>query len=195
MTQSVPGGPHLSFGSPQWTVIFPALLLLFLVNLSVIVGAQSSGPIRHGSASHPDANGYVGNEACAPCHASIYESYKRTPMAHASGPATEGLAPATFSHIKSGVHYRIYTEGGSAWLSFDRPGDPAIEGKRELLYFIGSGRRGRTYLFSVDGFLFESPVNWYAARHEHGPRLRRDSRSEARKLQQQLNTEHPSCRP
>jgi predicted CXXCH cytochrome family protein len=31
-----------------------------------------------------------------------------------------------------------------------------------LLYYIGSGRRGRSYLFETDGFLFESPVNWYA---------------------------------
>ncbi len=39
---------------------------------------------------------------------------------------------------------------------------PEMRGKRELLYYIGSGRRGRSYLFETDGFLFESPVNWYA---------------------------------
>ena len=42
------------------------------------------------------------------------------------------------------------------WLSFDRE-RPPLHGKRELRYYIGSGRRGRTYLFSEDGFLFESP--------------------------------------
>jgi hypothetical protein len=36
-----------------------------------------------------------------------------------------------------------------------------IHGKRELLYFIGSGHRGRTYIFEDGGFYFESPVNWY----------------------------------
>jgi tetratricopeptide (TPR) repeat protein len=83
-------------------------------------------------------------------------------MAHASGPATENLKPADFVHARSGVHYRIYGEDNTAWLSFERPGDPAVRGKRRLLYYIGSGRRGRSYLFAVDGFLFESPVNWYA---------------------------------
>ena len=83
-------------------------------------------------------------------------------MAHASGPALDSLIPADFMHKKSGVHYRIYSEGGRAWLSFNRPGDLDVQGKRELLYFIGSGRRGRTFLFETDGFLFESPVNWYA---------------------------------
>ncbi len=113
----------------------------------------------------PDAYGYVGNEACAKCHAAIFESYQRTAMAHASGQATENLIVGDFFHKKSGVDYRIYTQDGKVWLSFDRPGDPSVHGKRELLYYIGQGRRGRTYLFSVDGFVFESPVNWYTDKH------------------------------
>lgn len=121
---------------------------------------QSPNP----SNSSPQSNAYVGNEACAGCHASIYNSYRQTPMAHASGPATEDLQPTSFVHAKSDVHYRIYSEDGKVWLSFERSGDPAVSGKRQLLYFIGSGHRGRTYLFSVDGFVFESPINWYAGR-------------------------------
>ncbi len=113
----------------------------------------------------PDANGYVGNEACAKCHGAISESYKNTAMAHASGPATDNLIAGDFSHQASGVNYRIYSDAGTVWLSFDRPGDPTVHGKRELLYYIGQGRRGRTYLFSDDGFIFESPVNWYTDRH------------------------------
>jgi tetratricopeptide (TPR) repeat protein len=130
------------------------------------LASQTTGSRRINSDSGPPmSSASVGNEACARCHASIYESYARTPMAHASGPATENLMPADFVHGKSGVHYRIYVEGGTAWLSFERPGDPAVNGKHQLLYFIGSGRRGRSYLFAVDGFVFESPVNWYANRH------------------------------
>lgn len=82
-------------------------------------------------------------------------------MAHASGPAMANLIPADFFHSASGVHYRIYSQNASVWLSFERPGDVAVNGKRELLYYIGSGRRGLTYLFARDGFLFESPINWY----------------------------------
>lgn len=107
-------------------------------------------------------DGFVGNESCAKCHSLIYESYQRTAMARASGSAIEVLTPAEFAHKPSGVDYRIYAEGGRAWLSFERTGDPSVRGKRQLLYYIGSGRRGRSYLFETDGFLFESPVNWYA---------------------------------
>ncbi len=105
---------------------------------------------------------YVGNEACARCHSSIYRSYSATAMAHASGLARENFIPADFVHANSGIHYRIYTEDDRIWLSFERPGDASLRGKRELLYYIGSGRRGMTYLFVVDGFLFESPIDWYA---------------------------------
>jgi len=108
--------------------------------------------------------GFVGNEACAKCHAQIYETYMRTAMAHASGPAEENLISGEFVHKPSRVRYAVYRDGGKVWLSFDRPGDPLASGKRELLYYIGQGRRGRTYLFRVDGYLFESPVNWYADR-------------------------------
>ena len=138
-----------------------ATLVGMLLIASPDPASQSSSP----ASIKPDANGYVGNEACAKCHASMFGSYQRTAMAHASGPATDNLIAGDFLHKKSGVNYRIYSEGGKVWLSFERPGDPTVRGKRELLYYIGQGRRGRTYLFSVDGFLFESPVNWYTDKH------------------------------
>jgi hypothetical protein len=83
-------------------------------------------------------------------------------MANASGPAIDALIPGEFAHSLSGVRYRIYQENGKAWLDFDRDTSDPVHGKRELSYFIGSGQRGRTYLFSEGGYVFESPVNWYA---------------------------------
>ncbi len=86
-------------------------------------------------------------------------------MANASGPAIDGLTPADFTHPASGVHYRIYQEDGRVYLSYDRPqAEPGRElhGRQELIYFLGSGKRGRTYLFEQQGYWFESPINWYA---------------------------------
>ena len=39
---------------------------------------------------------------------------------------------------------------------------PSLSGRRELIYYLGSGLRGRTYLFEQDGYWFEAPINWYA---------------------------------
>jgi tetratricopeptide (TPR) repeat protein len=119
----------------------------------------------HAGATTVDTNGYVGNGACAKCHASIYQSFTSSAHAHASGRAIENLVPGEFFHRKSGVNYRVYSESGQAWMSFERPGDPLVHGKRELLYYIGQGRRGRTYLFAVDGFYFETPINLYTSQH------------------------------
>jgi len=133
--------------------------------LGLLMFDKRALPAELPAASEANATGYVGDTVCARCHDLISESYSRTNMAHASGLALENFIQADFTHKKSGVHYRIYEEGGSVWLSFERPGDPSVQGKRKLLYYIGSGHRGLTYLFSMDGFFFESPVNWYGKSH------------------------------
>ena len=87
-------------------------------------------------------------------------------MAEASGLAIDGIIPADFVHPPSGVHYRVYTEAGKVWMSYQRdttpgkPGNP-LNGRQELRFYIGSGKRGRTFLFEQDGYWFESPINWY----------------------------------
>ena len=133
--------------------------MAFLVS---VVSSERPSPLA--AASITDDANYIGNEACAKCHAQIFESYRRTAMAQSSGPASENLIAGEFTHKPSGVHYAVFRDAGKIWLSFDRPGDPLVHGKREFLYYLGQGRRGRTYLFSEDDFVFESPINWYADR-------------------------------
>jgi predicted CXXCH cytochrome family protein len=105
------------------------------------------------------------DQACARCHQKIFDSYKQTPMARASGLAVDGLLPGEFTHAASGVRYRLFLRDGRAWLRYERPNaspQQALKGEQELSYFVGSGQRGRTYLFQKDGYWFESPVNWYS---------------------------------
>lgn len=109
-----------------------------------------------------DANSARGSEACASCHAEIYKSYSKTVMATASGPAVDGVITGEFTHKASGVRYRVYKQDGRVWMSYERSSEKGFQGKRELLDFIGSGVKGRTYLFSVDDFWFEAPINWYS---------------------------------
>ena len=107
--------------------------------------------------------------ACASCHREIYEKYRKTPMANASGPAAEGFLAANFTHAASGVSYRIQEQEGAVYLRFSRAQQgagaetvPALDGERQLRYFLGSGKRGRTYLFEDQRYWFEIPINWYA---------------------------------
>jgi predicted CXXCH cytochrome family protein len=101
--------------------------------------------------------------ACAHCHGKIYRSYLSTPMANASGLAMENLKPATCPHKPSGVTYTISNAGGQAWLASSNTQTSALLSRQQLSYFLGSGHLGVTYLYSIDNYLFESPVAWYAA--------------------------------
>lgn len=118
------------------------------------IAARTLGPSDQSETVVP------GNERCAACHAEVYESYKKTVMARASGPASEGLITGEFNDNISGARYRVYTQDGRVWMSYERDG--GLRGQRELLYFVGSGKKGRTYLFSDAGYLFEAPINWYS---------------------------------
>ncbi len=86
-------------------------------------------------------------------------------MANASGLAGDGLITGEFKHKKSGVFYRVYQQNDPVWISYEREKESEFRGQRELLYFIGSGVKGRSYLFSMQGFLFETPINWYSQEH------------------------------
>ncbi len=100
--------------------------------------------------------------SCARCHADIYKRYLATPMANASGDAMQAVVAGGFTHAGSGVTYRVSVENGRAWLSYTRP-STGLAGKKQLELFVGSGHRGRTYLFNTEGWWFEAPLNYYAS--------------------------------
>jgi len=73
-----------------------------------------------------------------------------------SAQADAGCARGTDEGVRS------HADPRAVWMSYEREKDSQFRGERELLYFIGSGVKGRSYLFSVQGFLFETPINWYS---------------------------------
>jgi len=139
----------------------PARLIFFLLLWSGIAVA-SPHSVTTNSQSVPSRN--ANHDAlCSKCHSEIVAKYAKTAMAHASGQASDGPIQGKYFHTQSKVDYRLQEEGGKLWLDFNRNDGQNLEGRRELLYYIGSGQlKGRTYLFEVDGLLFESPINWYA---------------------------------
>lgn len=100
---------------------------------------------------------------CAECHQDIYRKYLATPMANASGSAIDNLKTETYLHKSSGVVYSISATGDKATLTYRDSREPTAPGAQTLSYFLGSGHLGVTYLYSIDNYLFESPVAWYAA--------------------------------
>jgi predicted CXXCH cytochrome family protein len=137
----------------------PTWACLFLAALSLILA-------RNGSAASETATPIADPDAvCASCHQDIYNQYRHSAMAQGSGPAAEGFLAADFFHEESNIHYRISSRNGRVYLSYERRAglkEAPLNGEEELLYYLGSGKRGRTFLFQREGYWFEIPINWYA---------------------------------
>jgi predicted CXXCH cytochrome family protein len=148
-----------------------ALTLLIVILVFVLVCVISNSPISASGVKPHSRTAVLSPDPdaiCIGCHKEIYEKYERTLMARGSGAAVDGLLQGGFLHAPSGIRYNVFLWDGKAWMSYDRdpsPGIPnepaALHGEKQLIYFIGSGHRGRTYLYQEKDLWFEAPINYY----------------------------------
>ncbi len=114
---------------------------------------------------------YVGDGVCARCHSEIARTYRRhpmgrslTPIAGAPSPVTDG--PGDRAQFEAdGLLYSIEREGDRVIhqeTRRDSSGGAVTQIQAEVQYVIGSGRQAFSYLIEHDGFLYESPITWYA---------------------------------
>lgn len=115
----------------------------------------------HAASDHPATPVRAADAACAKCHAAIFKNYLATPMANASGLATEKLHPGKLDHTPSSTEYSIDEQNNHAVLSYRSLKSTTTAQQIPLTYFLGSGHLGTTYLYSIGDFLFESPIAWY----------------------------------
>jgi Tfp pilus assembly protein PilF len=101
--------------------------------------------------------------SCGACHAEILHRYLSTPMANASGLAAERLKTGVFEHKPSRMIYALSLQGPQLMLTYRDANDPWIAASHQLDYFLGSGHLGLTYLYSLNDYLFESPIAYYSA--------------------------------
>lgn len=149
-------------------VSFVPLSAFLLITLAA---AMFSGSLTTSASQGSLPGEYIGNAACAQCHAEIYKSFQQTPMARSSGEMSssnfqENFAADKFLHSKSGVAYSVIRKDGATTLAFERPASEkspeAIKGDRPLEYFIGSGNHGRGYAYSLNGYLYQLPIGYYS---------------------------------
>jgi hypothetical protein len=84
------------------------------------------------------------------------------PVAGAA-PAEERAADRSFE--AEGFRYSVERDGDRLVHRQTCPGpagQPLTDVRAEVAYVIGSGERARSYVISRDGFLFQSPISWYA---------------------------------
>ena len=131
--------------------------------------------VINGLQAQDRSDAFAGSEACRDCHTRIYSTYFKTPMGRSSGRVGADAFPAgfqstSFQHAPSGILYRIDRDSKGQHLSFEstRPAtdQEAFRGSRSLEYYIGSGAAARGYIFSMEGYWFQSPVSYYSRRRK-----------------------------
>jgi tetratricopeptide (TPR) repeat protein len=118
----------------------------------------------------PDAH-YIGTAACAACHPKNHRSYLLTAHSQALAEVDASAEPPDggFDHKLSGRSYRVYRRDNQLRheeVLRNAEGREITRVDVPARYRIGSGHFTRTYLIEVEGFLYESPITWYAARKQ-----------------------------
>ena len=117
--------------------------------------------------TRPDVS-YVGDRACADCHAEIAASFAQHSMGRSLAAVDVGsaTAPPDATFEADGLEYAIEHRDGAVVHSETRRGaDGAVVARieAEVRYALGSGSHGISYLIERgDGYLDQSPISWYA---------------------------------
>lgn len=129
---------------------------------SSVVGSQSgSKPIWNPVEGPPAGSKYAGSGVCAGCHATEAKPYQSTPMAQAASLAA--AADILRSHprltFREGRYrYQIVRRGQQSFYS-------ASDGKttitEPILWALGKGEAGQTYVFQHDGAYYQSRVSFF----------------------------------
>jgi hypothetical protein len=156
--------------------------LLCLVTLGLIFGVVEINGALSGSQKSIGVDylkskqeiGYVGDESCRQCHLGKYESFKKTGMGRSmSKPLPDELGifskQVTLHNAETDQVYSIYTENGKAFhrQSQLNSGHKAVFSEaHEVVYSVGSGEHGQSYVITRGDFLFLSPLSHYTSVHK-----------------------------
>jgi hypothetical protein len=126
-----------------------------------------AGPFRN---VHPSVK-YVGSETCAECHFEQADTYRRHPMGRSVEPVARVATLQRYDEAARnpftalGAQFRVARDGDRVWhreSRLDAQGRPVFTHDLEAHYAVGSGTHGRSYLTARDGYVFQTPISWYA---------------------------------
>lgn len=155
------------------------LVLVWLADrCSSIAHAQIGTPSgADKTAVDPTRSGYVGDEACAPCHKQRSISYRETAHHLTSQPPDKTSILGSFKDgenilmianpATTDVHARLFfkmelKEGGYYQTAVAEAGNMKLTRSGRIDVVIGSGVRGQTYLYWSGDTLYELPVSYWS---------------------------------
>ena len=119
---------------------------------------------------------FVGSQACGTCHSRIWDAYRQHPMGRSLATPLEAkpqierydvaeFAPPGPRRYRVERHADIIRHHESL---IDPDGAVVYDQGMEVSFALGSGKRGRAYIFEHDGMLFKSQIAWFTGRNEWG---------------------------
>ena len=122
---------------------------------------------------------YVGDEACVRCHSNLVASYRKHSMGRSLTPVDQSpkvigdTADDRNRFEAQGFEYSVERRDGRVFhrkTRRDQHGRVIAQADGEIRFTLGSGSRGLSFLIDRDGYLFQSPIAWYAQHGEMGSR-------------------------
>lgn len=153
-----------------------AIVGLMALSGGAVIFLRSGGPRAPASGAPPadrtapagpdDAADFVGSAACAVCHERIAHTFAQHPMANSMSPVSGTLAIADRAEFrKEPFLYRVEQVDGSLWhheILSDANGRTITDQAAQVVYALGSGVRGKSYVIDRGGWLFQSPISWFS---------------------------------
>jgi hypothetical protein len=114
--------------------------------------------------------GYVGSQACAPCHKRVYEQFTQTHMGRSISRITPALletVPGSSSIYdpKTNRRFDVYARDGKLYQSeyeTDSDGRDLFRETHEIEWIIGAGANGFGGIIRRGNYLFEAPLSFYS---------------------------------
>ena len=109
---------------------------------------------------------YLGSKACIECHKDQYRTYLQTKHSRSMEKldAEKEVAAEPFIHALTGNQYEVIRRDGQLIhreTLRDVDGEALATTEKPIVYTIGSGTHGKSYVYQDGKFLGQSPLSWY----------------------------------
>ena len=145
-------------------------ILLCSLAIHVLNSAQlhASPPLN----SDPSVK-YIGSKACVSCHADQHKSYLVTSHSQSMERVDSGKeqTSGSFRHELSGNDYEVFQRDGQLFHRETIRGpnnEELTTTEHPILYTMGSGSHGKSYVYKKGEFFGQSPLSWYVESQRWG---------------------------
>jgi hypothetical protein len=132
-----------------------------VILLGIVANAQMNTVRRWNPKRVPAGTVFAGDQACGDCHKKIFASASQSGMGQAMEPVAESkilsenpklkmsVGPYTYEITRNGKQSSYSVTDGKDTISFP------------IIYAVGQGKMGQTYVLERDGKFYESLVSFY----------------------------------